>query len=75
MEQKIIEYLTETLSEDIRIDVETKLLEESILDSFGIIDLIFFIETTFNFSIPDDEFNLRNFSDVNAIVDLIRKLK
>ena len=38
MEQKIIEYLTETLSEDIRIDVETKLLEESILDSFGIIE-------------------------------------
>lgn len=75
MEQKIIEYLTETLSEDIRIDVETKLLEESILDSFGIIDLIFFIETTFNISIPDDEFNLKNFSDVNAIVDLIRKLK
>ena len=74
MEQMIINYLKGTVSFDDEITPDTNLIENSLLDSFGIIDLICFIETSFDVVIPDDEFDLYNFVDVNSIVRLIQRL-
>lgn len=70
----IINYLKGTVSFDDEITPDTNLIENSLLDSFGIIDLICFIETSFDVVIPDDEFDLYNFVDVNSIVRLIQRL-
>lgn len=75
MENNLIEHLKNNLSSDIEITVDTPLLEENILDSFGIIDLIYYIENSFSITIPDDEFDIDNFKDVNSILKLIQKLQ
>lgn len=75
MENNLIEHLKNNLSSDIEITVDTPLLEENILDSFGIIDLIYYMENSFSITIPDDEFDIDNFKDVNSILKLIQKLQ
>jgi acyl carrier protein len=74
MENNLIEYLKNNSSSNIEITVDTPLLEENILDSFGIIDLICYIENSLSVTIPDDEFDIDNFKDVNSIIKLIQKL-
>ena len=45
----------------------TDFFEKGILDSTGIIELVGFIEQTFNISIDDDELIIENFSSLNHI--------
>lgn len=75
MEKKLIEYLKSNLNSGVEILVDTPLLEEDLLDSFAIIDLIYFIENVFSISIPDEEFDINNFKNVSSIVQLITRLK
>lgn len=75
MENNLIEYLKNNISSNTEITVDTLLLEENILDSFGIIDLICYIENTFSIVIPDDEFDINNFRDINSIIKLIQKIR
>lgn len=46
---------------------DTDFFEKGILDSTGIIELVGFIEQTFNISIDDDELIIDNFSSLNNI--------
>lgn len=75
MENNLIEYLKNNFSSDTEFTNDTPLLEENILDSFGIIDLICYIENSFSIVIPDDEFDINNFKDINSIIQLIQKLQ
>ncbi|MBD5526544.1 MAG: phosphopantetheine attachment site [Lachnospiraceae bacterium] len=75
MENNLIEYLKNNFSSDTEFTIDTPLLEENILDSFGIIDLICYIENSFSIVIPDDEFDINNFKDINSIIQLIQKLQ
>ena len=59
----------ESLSED------TSLMEEGIMDSTGILELLFFIEETFGFSVKDDELIPENMDSLLNIVRFVdRKL-
>lgn len=46
---------------------DTDFFEKGILDSTGIIELVSFIEQTFNISIEDDELIIDNFSSLDNI--------
>ena len=74
LEQQIISYLKSSISNLADISVDTELIKSSISDSFGIIDLINYIESEFGISIPDDEFDINNFTNVHSIVNMIRKV-
>lgn len=74
LEQQIISYLKSSISNLADISVDTELIKSSIIDSFGIIDLINYIESEFGISIPDDEFDINNFTNVHSIVNMIRKV-
>jgi acyl carrier protein len=54
-----------------RLSSGTNLFEEGIVDSTGIIELISFIETTFNISINDEELITDNFSSLDSISGFI----
>lgn len=51
---------------------DTDIFEKSILDSTGIIELVSFVEETFEISVPNIELVMDNFSSVNRIVKYIQ---
>ena len=57
-----------------RIDAESELIGEGILDSLAILDLVSFVEMRFSVSLPVDEFMPENFRSVAAIAELARRL-
>ncbi len=58
-----------------KLSYETNLLEKGIIDSTGILELVCFVEETFNFSVQDDEIIPENFSSLNKLNDYVdRKL-
>ena len=50
----------------------TSFMEEGIIDSTGILELVFFLEETFGINVEDDELVPENF---NSISDVSRLLK
>ena len=54
------------------LDNDTDFFEKGIIDSTGIIELISYIEMTFNFTILDEELTLENFSSVNKVSAFIK---
>ena len=47
------------------------LLEDSIVDSLGIMRLISFIEQKYEFSVPSEDVVIENFLTINTIVDYL----
>ncbi|MEO8231770.1 MAG: acyl carrier protein [Ignavibacteriota bacterium] len=53
-------------------DENTNFFEKGILDSTGIIELVSFIEQTFNISIEDEELIVDNFSSLTHITKYLQ---
>jgi acyl carrier protein len=47
---------------------DTSFMQEGIIDSTGILELVFFLEETFGISVEDDELVPENFDSLNRIV-------
>jgi acyl carrier protein len=48
-------------------------LEEGIVDSQGVMELVLFVEDTFHISVEDREITPDNFDSVNNLADYIRR--
>ena len=55
------------------LDPELRLLEEGVLDSLGLQQLITFLEQKYSITVDDDDLLPENFETVNAIAALISK--
>ena len=54
---------------------DTSFMEEGIIDSTGILELVFFLEESFNISVEDDELIPENMDSLTSIAGFIsRKL-
>jgi acyl carrier protein len=62
-------------SEGDSLDPQLGLLEEGIIDSLGLQQIITFIEQQFKVTIDDDDLLPENFESVNAIAELIGKFQ
>ena len=62
-------------SEGDSLDPQLGLLEEGIIDSLGLQQIITFIEQQFAITIEDDDLMPENFESVNAIAELIGKFQ
>lgn len=51
----------------------TDLFKESIIDSTGILELIAFLESTYNIRIEDDEMIQENFNSISSINKFLEK--
>ena len=54
-------------AEDFDLQADHSLMEGGIIDSTGILELVAFIESTFQIDINDDEFVPENLDNLNAI--------
>ena len=49
------------------------LLEDGLIDSLGILDLVGFLETEFGIKIEDEELNPENFDNITAMVQFVER--
>jgi acyl carrier protein len=55
------------------IDDDTALINDNIIDSINLMELISFIERTMNITYSQEDYSIDNFNTINAIVDLVNK--
>ncbi len=55
------------------IDLEKSMIDEGIIDSFGLVEIATFIENEYSFTITEDKMIRDNFGSVNKIVDFIKR--
>jgi len=74
MEQEIIAILND-INPYVDISNESRLLEEQILDSLGILVLIDELEAKYNVQIPLETIGVEDFADISSIVQLMKGLR
>ncbi len=74
MKNILINYISEQVSDDFsdqEIDVDEDLLGSGILDSLGMMKMIFFIENEFNVSVPPEDMVIENFMTIDHICNYL----
>jgi acyl carrier protein len=59
-------------SDPARLKNDASFLEEGIVDSTGVLELVMFVEETFGFTVEDEEILPDNFDSVNSLVDYVK---
>ena len=69
IEQGLIDYFRE--SGEFEVHLDTKLMEEGIIDSMGVMQLISFIEKEYSIEVDMDDLTMDNFATIARITNLI----
>jgi acyl carrier protein len=70
IKEQIRQYLAENFlfsSNGFNLGDDASLLEEGIVDSTGVLELVLFVEETYNVEVADDEIVPENFDTVNNL--------
>ena len=73
MKEKILNWIKEELFWDGDVDLDISLLDQGIIDSLGVLNLVEFLEKEFNIKIGDDEVTPENLGSINLMVKFIEK--
>lgn len=57
--------------DDLQADDDFSFIEEGVIDSVGVMELVAFLETTFNFRVEDEELVPDNLDSINKIVTYV----
>lgn len=73
-EEKILQFV-EQLGEgkELAIDCDTELIRSGIIDSLGILDLVVFVETTFDVVLDESDMAEKNLNCVARVAELVKK--
>ncbi len=73
-EQKIKEFISEKFlfGENNRLTNEISLYDSGIIDSTGMLEIIVFLEETFNIKIKDEELIPENLENINYIINFLK---
>ncbi len=74
MRERVLESLKQTRME-VDFENETMLIEDGILDSFDIIQIVSDLNEEFDIDITADELEPENFNSLEAIVSLVESLE
>jgi acyl carrier protein len=79
MSSEVQDKLLDFISEHFRIprneiDPETSLVDQGVIDSFGFVEIVAFLEETFRIAIADEQINGENFGSVRRIVSFVTAL-
>lgn len=74
MKEKILEILS-GLRPECDFTQSVDFIKEGMLDSLDVVSLVDSVEEEYGISIPGTEISLKNFSNLDAIVELIEKYK
>jgi acyl carrier protein len=69
IEKRLVDYFKEKT--DTVVDSDTLLLEEKVIDSMGVIELVAFLEETYKVEFIDDDLTVDNFKTIGSISELI----
>ena len=75
VESSIRHYILENLlftDDETRLANSVSLLEEGIIDSTGVLELVMFVEETFGFTVEDEEIVPENFDSVERLACYVR---
>ena len=78
IENKVREFISNNFllhDDNIELNPQASLLEEGIIDSTGVLELVSFIETEFNIQIGEDEIIPENLDSIENVVNFIRRKK
>jgi acyl carrier protein len=73
---RIRQYIAQNLlfsDNGFKYDDDASFLEEGIVDSLGITELVFFIEETFGVAVQDEDLTPDNFDSVNKLAHYIQR--
>ena len=76
IKQQIRQYLAENFmfsSNGFNLGDDASLLEEGIVDSTGVLELVLFIEETYNVAVADDEIVPENFDTVDNLAAYVER--
>ncbi len=78
MSEQILNSLLNFITKDFMvekedIDLEKSMIDEGIIDSFGLVEIATFIENEYHFTITEDKMTKDNFGSVNKLVNFIKK--
>lgn len=74
--EQIKQYIAETFlfsDNGFPLSDDVSFLDEGVIDSMGVLELIMFTEETFNISVKDEEIKPENFDSVNKLYDYIQR--
>jgi acyl carrier protein len=57
--------------EDVALSDEQPLIQDGVVDSVGVLQLVGFLERQFDVSIQPDDLVLKNFASISAMADLV----
>ena len=71
--QEIIAYIKETyvLDSSRELPLDKSLVEEGILDSYAVIELVSFLERQFKIRIPDEDITKENLGSIHKMADYV----
>ena len=72
---KIIGFIETHFHSTIKIDAETDLFGERIIDSIGIVELISFLHEEFKVSIPFESISMSDFKNIDSLSTYVQGLK
>ncbi|WP_405570602.1 acyl carrier protein [Winogradskyella sp. Asnod2-B02-A] len=74
LKSKIKNYIIESTLDDVeKINDDTLIFEEGILDSMGLLFLIEFLKDEFNIETNDEELVVENFQSINSILNFVEQ--
>ena len=76
--QAITKFINENLVQDgreIQFEADDNLIEEGIIDSMGLMQMIQFIEEHTGLRVPDDQVLPENFQSISSIEQLVESLR
>lgn len=76
IEPQIRQYLAENFlfsDNGYKLEDESSFLEEGVVDSTGVLELVMFVEETFGISVQDEEIVPQNFDSVSQLAAYIRR--
>jgi len=73
--QMIRSFITENFlfSDDESLNENESLLEQGIIDSTGILELVSFVESTFDITVADDDIVPENFDSISNVVNYLER--
>lgn len=73
IKRSVIEYIRNNFffGAEITADDDASLIETNIIDSTGFLELVTFLEKTFELTVSDEEMTPENLDSVNRIVDFV----
>ena len=74
MKEQVLKIL-KGVRQDVDFEKETRLIDDSILDSFDIISIVSDLNDAFEIDITADELEPENFNTLDAIVELVQSLQ